>query len=334
MLRRSVEMMRARLLLSVVSATLLLNATVRASDTEPPQAQSVAPGVWLIPGGIRPGREPDGNTVVFSAPAGLVVMDTGRHDWHRQAILDFARAMDKPIAAIVNSHWHLDHVSGNPAIRAAYPDLTVYASNAIDDALAGFLAKSVAAAQPHLDSGKLPTETAEDLRGDIATIRNGAALRPDVVIASSRVRTIAGRKLEVNLAPNAATAGDVWVYDPEVRVAAVGDLVTLPAPFLDTACPAGWSTALARIARTPFRIAIPGHGGPLTLAQFATYRTAFDALITCAATIRDAAVCAAAWTGAVAGLPGSEAARGQAMAFYYVKDVLRAHGGKSGECRA
>jgi len=328
--------MRATAVLTA-AVVVLFSAAARADDITPPQPQAIAPGVTLITGGIRPNRQPDGNTVIFDAPAGLIVMDTGRHLWHRQAILDFAKAQGKPIAAIVNSHWHLDHVSGNPALRAAYPGLTVYASNAIEGALTGFLAKSAAAAKPVLDSGKLPPEAAEDLRGDIATYENGAALKPDVVVDRSATRIVAGRKLAVNLAPNAATAGDVWVYDPASRVAAVGDLVTLPAPFLDTACSAGWSAALARIAGTPFRTLIPGHGGAMTRAEFAVYRRAFDALIACSASSRDVDECAAGWAQAVAALPGADpapSARAMKMARYYVKDVLRAHGGNSAECRA
>ncbi len=317
-----------------MAAALLIALPAWADEVPHPQAQSVATGVWLIPGGIRPNRQPDGNTIVFDAPGGLIVMDTGRHLWHRAAILDFAKAQGKPIAAIVNSHWHLDHVSGNPDLRAAYPGLKVYASGAIDGALTGFLPKSAADAKPYLDSGKLPPETMEDLRNDMATIANGAALKPDVVIDTSAARRIAGKTLDVNLAPDAATAGDVWVYDPKSRVAAAGDLVTLPAPFLDTACPAGWSRALARIARTPFRVLVPGHGLPMSRAQFATYRRAFDDFIACAASPRDAKECAADWSTAVAALPGAGPDKqAQGMAAYYAKDVLRAHGGKSAECK-
>ena len=32
-------------------------------------------------------EQPDGNTVVFKGAAGLVVLDTGRHLWQRQAML-------------------------------------------------------------------------------------------------------------------------------------------------------------------------------------------------------------------------------------------------------
>jgi len=324
--------MRAKAILSAIA--VLLCAPALADDTTPPRPQSIVRGVTLIPGGIRPNRQPDGNTVIFDAPAGLIVMDTGRHKWHRQAILDFARARGKPVAAIINSHWHLDHVSGNPDIRAAYPGLKVYASNAIDDALTGFLARSAADAKPYLGTGKLPRETEEDVRGDIAAVENGAALKPDVVIDKSGLIAVAGKKLQVNLAPNAATDGDIWVYDPATRIVAVGDLVTLPAPFLDTACPVGWSAALTRIAQTPFRIAVPGHGGPMTPAQFATWHAAFDAVVACAASTREAGQCAADWAKATADLPGADATRGEKMALYYVKDVLRAHGGKSAECHA
>jgi glyoxylase-like metal-dependent hydrolase (beta-lactamase superfamily II) len=315
----------------------VLAAGPAAAQPAPPKAQAVAPGVWLIPGGIPPKRQPDGNTVIFEGPRGLVVMDTGRHAWHRQAILDFARSRRQPIVAIVNSHWHLDHVSGNPALKAAYPGARVYASRAIDQALTGFLARSAADARAYLEPGKLPPETQEDIRNDLATIQAGESLKPDVAIEGSGVRSLAGRKLSVNLARDAATAGDVWLYDPGSRVVAVGDLVTLPAAFLDTACPQGWRAALGAVWATPFRIAVPGHGSPMTRNQFALYRTAFDQLVDCAASTRSKAECAAGWTRTVTPLLGDDPAaarRAQQMTEYYVEGVLRAKGGGSPTCAA
>jgi glyoxylase-like metal-dependent hydrolase (beta-lactamase superfamily II) len=327
--------MLARLFLAA-GAAFALSVPAIADATPKPEAQSIATGIWMIPGSLLPGRQPDGNTIIFDAPGGLIVMDTGRHKWHRDAILQFAKRRGKPIAGIVNSHWHLDHVSGNPDIRAAYPRLTVYGSNAINDALKGFLPKSAADARSYLDSGKLLPETAEDVRNDMATIANGKALLPDVVIDRSAARTIAGKSLIVNLAANAASAGDVWVFDPATKVVAAGDLVTLPAAFLDTACPPGWSKVLDEIDKTPFTMVIPGHGAPMTRAQFGIYRRAFDSLVDCSASAREATACATDWTNSVQGLlgegpPGPKQA--QEMTAYYVKDVLRPHGGKSAECR-
>jgi glyoxylase-like metal-dependent hydrolase (beta-lactamase superfamily II) len=306
------------------------------SDIVVAAPQRLAPGVWLIPGALRPDREPDGNTVIFVGPKGLTVLDTGRHLAHRQAIKAFAESRHAPIVAIVNSHWHLDHVSGNPYLKAAYPQAKVYASRAIGAALAGFLVKSAADSRKYLDSERVSPRMKEDIRGDLATIANGAALRPDAPVDASRVITPGGRTLDLRLAPNAATDGDVWVYDRETKVAAVGDLVTLPSPFLDTACPQGWKTALAQIWRTPFRIVVPGHGAPMTRAGFASYRDAFSALIECSGSQRAGAACASDWVTATAAL-GGDGARdlrlAQSMTEYYVSDVLRAHGGKSAYCR-
>lgn len=309
---------------------------ILAATPAPPQPQALAKGVWLIPGGIVPDRQPDGNTVVFAGPTGLVVVDTGRHGWHRQAILDFAAARRLPIVAIVNSHWHLDHVSGNPDLRRAYPRLKVYASSAIDGALTGFLPRSAADGRQYLNDPGLPAATLEDLRADLATIDNGQALRPDVVIDQSGVRRLAGLRLQINLAPNAATDGDVWLYDPKSRVAAVGDLVTLPAPFLDTACPQGWKAALDQVWATPFVTLIPGHGRPMTRPEFDLYRTAFNAFLDCAASDREAKTCATDWAAKVGPLldPGDlEQRRARGMAAYYV-DMLRKNGGKAPDCKA
>ena len=107
-------------------------------------ARQVAKGVWLIPGGFPPKREPDGNTVVFTAPQGLIVLDTGRHPWHVQAIEAFAGERHARIVAIFNSHWHLDHTSGNAELKRAYPGVRVYASRAVEQALQGFLPRSAA----------------------------------------------------------------------------------------------------------------------------------------------------------------------------------------------
>src|SRR4051794_352511 len=45
----------------------------------PDVATTIASGVDLIAGAFVPGSQPDGNSVVFTGPNGLVVVDTGRH---------------------------------------------------------------------------------------------------------------------------------------------------------------------------------------------------------------------------------------------------------------
>jgi glyoxylase-like metal-dependent hydrolase (beta-lactamase superfamily II) len=325
------------LLLASVCAVLTAGRAVGAeAASDATTTRSVAEGVWLIASGTREDRQPDGNTVVFDAPRGLVVVDTGRHAWQLDAIVGLARERREDVVAIVNTHWHLDHVSGNPALRQAYPKLRVYASDAIDEALTGFLAKGARESAAYLKDESIPAPMREDIAADAVTVANGAALRPDVVIDRTGPQEIGGRTLEIHLARDAVTAGDVWLYDPRSKVAVLGDLVTLPAPYLDTACPQGWLEALQGVEGTEFQTAIPGHGAPMSRTQVAVYREALAAFIACAASNEPKAKCSAGWLQAAAPLltgEGHESAHAQSLTNYYV-DMLRAGGGRSEYCRA
>src|SRR5262245_39580508 len=98
----------------------LLSACHSAPDPAP-DPDRVAPGAHLISGSFEPGRQPDGNTVVLEGRGGLIVFDTGRHASHTQKIIDYARMKNEPVLAIMNSHWHLDHISGNLMLRDIWP---------------------------------------------------------------------------------------------------------------------------------------------------------------------------------------------------------------------
>lgn len=293
---------------------------------------AVAPGVDLIAGSFVPGRQPDGNSVLFRVPNGLIVFDTGRHAEHTQKIIDYARAAGLPIKAVINSHWHLDHIGGNPRIRAAYPDVRVYASSAIDGAMGGFLAnyrKQLADAIAQAKDEK----TAQSYRDEIAIIDAGHALYPDEVIDKTATRSIAGHHFEVHLQSRAVTAGDVWIYDPATRTLAAGDLVTLPVPLLDTACPPRWKAALADLARVPFKTLVPGHGAPMQRTQFETYRRSYANLLDCAAGPKSKAACIEGWiTDATTLLSENDRAFAHSLLDYYIDQSLR--GGKEKTARA
>jgi glyoxylase-like metal-dependent hydrolase (beta-lactamase superfamily II) len=326
-----------------ISTLIALSACTASAPSRAPAAATAGPaaitpsigtvladGVTLIPGGFDPGRQPDGNTVIFRGPQGLLVMDTGRHPEHSQQILDYAAQAQQPIVAVVNSHWHLDHVSGNPRLRAVYPHLTVYASSGIEGAMSGFLANSRKQALQILAKPGDPVMQAE-VRTDLATIDSGKALYPDVTINASGEQTIAGRPLLIGYEPYSVTAGDVWVYDRATHVLAAGDLVTLPAPFFDTACPSHWQAALAKLEQVDFITLVPGHGAPMTRANFETYRHAFDGLLTCAASTATKSECLDSWQRAAATfLPTDQDKKlARVLLDYYVDGILRGDQKKS-----
>ncbi|MDR7133327.1 glyoxylase-like metal-dependent hydrolase (beta-lactamase superfamily II) [Lysobacter niastensis] len=296
----------------------------------------IAPGIALFRGDFVPGRQPDGNSIVLQAPDGLIVFDTGRHREHTQRLLDHARASGEGIAAIINSHWHLDHSSGNRMLRRAYPDVEVLASDAVNGALTGFLADSRRQAQAMIDRGAIAEPQLSDVRGDMETIAEHDSLIPTRVVEHGEEREIAGRRMRIGFSANAATAGDVWLFDPATKVLLAGDLVTLPAPFLDTACPAGWRDALAALDAIDFKILVPGHGAPMDRAGFGQYRVAFDHLLACANGNDEAALCIDGWLRDAGTLvPASQQEQARRLLDYYVVQVLRAPPERRGRyCKA
>jgi glyoxylase-like metal-dependent hydrolase (beta-lactamase superfamily II) len=312
-------------------------AQAAPSPPAPPAAREIAPDTHLLPGALPADRGPDGNTVVLAAPAGLIVIDTGRHPWHSDGILGFASTRRQPVAAILNTHWHLDHSSGNRRVKAEHPQARVYTTRAVDRALApdGFLTRNFAAARERPPDPKDSAVRREERALFFATMEASGSLRPDEPVERSGAVTIAGRPLSVRVATDAVTDADLWLYDEATGVAVIGDLVTLPAPFFETACPGGWQRALDEVWATPFRLAVPGHGAPMTRGEFDTYRRAFGSFRACVGSDTPAAACADGWTRNIAELLATDADRGQAAEYatYYV-GFLRKGGGASPDCRA
>ena len=303
----------------LIAFAALLYATI--ADAEP---VAIAPGINLIPGSSSEGRQPDGNSILIDAPKGLILIDTGRHTAHQKDIIAFAKARQRPIAAIINTHWHLDHSGGNAEILAAFPKIPLYASNAIDGALRGFLPKSRAEGEAYAISGEASPEMASDIALDATAVDDPVSLRPTFPITKSKTMKIAGRKIDVHFAPFAATEGDLWMLDGRTGVLVAGDLVVAAAPYLDTACSDGWRMALDTIAQANFRILVPGHGSPMTKAQFLDWRNAFNNLIECAGRDLPKTNCIAGWKSDAAAFipPGDREIDG--LIDYYLDSRLRA----------
>ncbi|HEU0311252.1 MAG TPA: MBL fold metallo-hydrolase, partial [Sphingomicrobium sp.] len=256
--------------------SIVLMAAALATGAAAPKFKEVEPPFHLIPGSVPLDKGPDGNSIFLDAPKGLILVDTGRHPEHAEQLLAYARERGKPIAAIVNTHWHLDHTTGNLDIRQAFPEAQVYGTTAIEGALTGFLARGREQSDKRLADPNTPADQKEQILRGRSRIDNPDTLRPTAPVTQSGTMKIAGLKLELHVAPHAATEADLWLYLPEDRIAIVGDLVVDLVPFMDTACPDGWKKALEEVAATDFVTLIPGHGAPMNRAQFLQWKQAFD----------------------------------------------------------
>jgi glyoxylase-like metal-dependent hydrolase (beta-lactamase superfamily II) len=320
---------------------LILLATLLQAPAPPmpaPEAPvEIAPGMHLIRAVPAPGRGPDGNTIIIDAPDGLIVVDTGRHSTMTDAILAFAKQKQRPIAVIVNTHWHLDHASGNGRLKAVYPKARLYTTTAIDKVMApgGFLARNWETAPKMLAETTDPVRR-EEIQISLATMEAREQLRPDVPLTKSSTMPLAGKSLDVRVTDKAVSDADVWIYDPASRIALIGDLITMPVPYFETACPDRWRASLDEVWATDFQTAIPGHGRPMTREQLDVYRKSLSEFVACVRSDKAPAACGTVWVDSASSIIGDDPARRKAIAAnmeYYV-GYLRPSGGKAPDCLA
>ena len=289
-----------------------------------PEVEEIGPGVTLVRGQFTRGQQPDGNSVVLIGNDGTVIIDTGRHTEHTKRVLAAATRSGKSPVAVINTHWHLDHIGGNLAVRKSFPKVTIYASDALKGARQGFLAEYRAELAKVVAA--TPADKAGGYRAEMALIDAADKLAPDEVISAPGERTLVGRRLFIGLERNAATEGDVWVLDRASGILMTGDLVTLPVPFLDTASPEGWAAALDRLVKVDAKLVVPGHGDPMRPQDLVTYNKAFRELLACAKTKRASAACSAQWFAAIGDLAkGTDPGLAQSSMAYYLDHVLRAN---------
>lgn len=284
---------------ALMAGMCLTHGGAVAQEAPSRRAVELAPGVHLLPGSFERGRQPDGNSLLLSGTDGLVVVDTGRHAEHAQALLDEAGRLALPLKAVINTHWHLDHVGGNARLRREAPTLATYGSAALRDAVLNAMPASERELQAMRSDPAVDAVTRRMVDIDLGLYAERPAFLPGTVLGTApQSLTLAGRALRVGVATG-PTRGDVWVLDVASGVLAVGDFITLPVPFLDTACPADWLRSLDQLAALPFERVVPGHGPVLDRAGFQRYQQALGGLLACAAGPSTVAACAQGWIDAL-----------------------------------
>ncbi len=281
------------------------------------------------PGHIDLARGPDGNTVILDAPDGLIIVDTGRHPEHAQSIIDYARTSGKPVAAIVNTHWHLDHSTGNRDLKLDFPDAEIIATDAARGALTGFLKPSLDRTRAMIADAATPPAERAGAERRLAAVMDEASFFSANPPRQDQTRSIAGRSVNLHVAHAAVTEADLWLVVPDEQLAIVGDLVVAQAPFFDTGCEEGWSAALDAIGAADWDTLIPGHGAPMSRAEFARWRSAFDGFVKCARSGAPSSSCAERWAEDARGFYSAEEGESvRQLIGYYVDQVLRAPAGQ------
>lgn len=195
--------------------------------------------------------------------------------------------LGRPVAYVVNSHWHGDHVHGNPVF---VPGATIIATSGTRELMATRAAAEIVEDRegigPYLADieQQLAAETEEAKRAALAQ-RLGvnseyAEALPSLEIVLPQMTfdermTLHGTRRAAGLVTYGGghTGSDGFLYLPEEHIAFLGDLLFVGVhPYLPDGDAEQWMRILERVEMLPIETAVPGHGAVGTLADSALVR--------------------------------------------------------------
>ena len=220
-------------------AMLLTGCAGQAAESAPPVAP-VGRIASANPGSV--------NTFWLRAPQGLIVVDAQRSLTDARRALAALENTGQPVAAILITHGHPDHVGGIGVLHEAYPAAPIYSSKAT-------------AAWMRADPLHFYELTRKLPRSDYAP----ELTYPDHTFAPGATLDVGGLRLQTAQFGPGETETATAYYEPKSGALFAGDVVADKAtPALLEGHSCGWLADLHRL-RTLFpdaRTIYPGHGSP------------------------------------------------------------------------
>ena len=274
-----------------------------------------APGIYAV--------EPEfagANGALIVNEQGVIVVDTHGSPASAATLIDAVQELtDKPIRYVINTHWHVDHNSGNEAYIKSFPagvDLIAHHNTREDIPTLGREQHEQSAIfrEMPLDAAAQQLESGEDARGKPLADNQRAAVAkfhelqesfiaegnefeftlPNLTIEKSLIIHDERYTTQVLYFHPAHTRGDLVVYVPEQKVLVVGDVLTQPILWNWSSHPADYVRTLRALEALDVEKIIIGHGGPLLEGKtyLTNVRNAMEVLVAFARQSRDAGITA------------------------------------------
>ena len=162
------------------------------------------------------GQGGGGNTAVFVTTDGVVVVDTKNPGWGQPILEAIGTLTSNPVTAVINTHSHGDHVSGNIAFENTVEFVTHETTKLNMEAMRPYTGRTEPPVNVFADTNGhgLPTRTFSDRM----SLGSGAD------------------QVDLYYFGRAHTGGDAWVVFPALRALHAGDaFLGKRVPFLDAA---------------------------------------------------------------------------------------------------
>ena len=277
-------------------AQSVTETTATAVDIAPFIAQQIHPKVNLLTMPEEWYAAAIGNVVLIEQSDGFVVVDSGINAANGRAVVRYARSLaNKPIKAVMITHWHGDHPQGVSAIRDAYPKVRIITTLGTEAGLRGPASYDIGY-RPDSKFDRATANLAEQNKATYRKLLEDPATAPD---RKERIRKALGQfdvmtrdfvgsylvlptetfehELVINdrdvpvrmlFLGRANTAGDAIAWLPRQKIVASGDIVVSPYPFGFGSYSGDWIETLGKIKALGFSTLIPGHGSPQTDSSY------------------------------------------------------------------
>jgi cyclase len=223
-----------------------------------------------------------GNSAVIVNDRDVVVVDDHVSPAAAWVLLEELKEItDKPVRAVINTHFHFDHAHGNQVfdsnvdvIGHEFTRQMLLGGKSIamplyKNYLAGLpqqvedLKKRVAA-EP--DAARKATLQGQ-LQAAVNNVASQAELKPsppNVTLRTEMTLYRGDREIQIRFLGRGHTAGDVVVYLPKEKVVCTGDFLTAALSNMSDAYVNEWVTSLDELKKLDFDTVLPGHGEAFT----------------------------------------------------------------------
>jgi glyoxylase-like metal-dependent hydrolase (beta-lactamase superfamily II) len=224
-----------------------------------------------------------GNSTVIIGNDAALVVDSGHFpSLTRHQIDDIRRLTGKPVAFVVNTHWHADHNTGNYVYREQFPAVSIIGTPATQHELANPIpqyddVKQLTEAIPFLEKmvadGKRPNGkplsnddleyyklVLADAKYVLPQFQQAKRVPPNITFDRRMMIDLGGRTVEIAFLGRGNTAGDAVVYVPDAKVLVTGDLLVGPTPYAIGSFIDEWIATMKALAAYDASVIIPGHG--------------------------------------------------------------------------
>jgi cyclase len=225
------------------------------------------------------------NSLIIVRDSDVVVVDAQfTRAATQETIAAIRKLTHKPVAYVINTHWHDDHLAGDQVYQDSFPSarFVMQENTAADLVKLGASNRksqvegipSVVNRLEHLLSMGLGMDSTPVSPRERAALESAIRIGRQYVKEAPGFRAVAAtdtvhqrmtlgqgkNRLELFWFGYGNTRGDLVIWLPEQRIVATGDLVDAPVPLAFNSYPASWIKVLDSLLALRPKTIVPGHG--------------------------------------------------------------------------